>query len=296
MKSDKEKLEEFDNCLQLYISDVSKTALLSKGEEEELFKQMHKWSHCENCSVAEEREGRAARDRLIRSNLRLVIKIAKDFRNVGLDYDDLINEGNIGLMNAIGKYDLDKGAKLSYYSSFWIKQSIRRAISNKGRTIRLPVGLIESKLKVNRYIDKYENEQGKIPSPRRIAKELGLTTKKVKQILKLNFQAESLNVTVGENSEELGSLIVNEAAVNPLVFSTLKDDKKTLNGFLKSLDFRQRYIIIHRFGLNGADPQTLEVIGNKFDLTRERIRQLELCALKSLREMYKKINKNRLDE
>ena len=140
MNKNKEKQEDFDNCLSIYMGEVSNTDLLPKEEEEAFFNQMYKWSrNKKKCSNKVEREGRKARHRLIKANLRLVIKIAKEFRNVGLDYDDLINEGNIGLMNAIDKYDLDKGAKLSYYASFWIKQSIRRAISNKGRSNRAKV-------------------------------------------------------------------------------------------------------------------------------------------------------------
>lgn len=296
MEKNKEKPEEFENSLQLYMSEVADTELLSREEEGELFKKMYKWSRAKKCSARTEAKGKAARSMLIKANLRLVIKIAKEFRNVGLDYDDLINEGNIGLMNAIDKYDLEKGAKLSYYASFWIKQTIRRAISNKGRTIRLPVGVVEVKLKINKYIDKYQNEQGRDPTPRRIAKALGLTEKKVEHILSLNFQTESLNEVVGENNEEIGNIIPDKEAANPFLLFTQRDEQQTLNRFLKGLDFRQRYIIIHRFGLNGVQPQTLEIIGNKFNLTRERIRQLELCALKSLREMYKRIDKNKIAE
>ena len=127
------------SLLDIYMKEAGEIKLLTSNEEKELFKVMQKWSLNKKCSKLVERKGKEARERLITSNLRLVVKIAGQFRNIGLDYGDLINEGNIGLMNAIDKYDLDKGAKLSYYASFWIKQSIRRAISNKGRVIRLPV-------------------------------------------------------------------------------------------------------------------------------------------------------------
>jgi RNA polymerase primary sigma factor len=298
MKKNKEEREEFDNCLSIYMGEVSNTDLLSREEEISLFKRMQKWTQNKKCSAIVEKEGRRARHKIIKANLRLVIKIAKEFRNVGLDYDDLINEGNIGLMSAIEKYDLGRGAKLSYYASFWIKQSIRRAISNKGRTIRLPVGVIELKLKINKYILGYEFEHGKPPSNATISSELKVSQKKVRKMLKLNFQTESLNkeVGAGEDKQEMGNLMINKDAPNPLAICSKKDDKDTLKKFLKGLDERQRYIIIHRFGLDGSKPQTLEVIGNKFDLTRERIRQLELSALRTLREMYKKINKNNLRE
>ena len=144
--------KEETNILSLYMRDAGQEKLLTPDEEKELFGLINKWaSDKKNCSKLLESQAAAAREKLIKSNLKLVIKIAKEFRNIGLEYEDLINEGNMGLMNAIDKYDVNKGAKLSYYASFWIKQSIRRAISNKGRTIRIPVGVIESKLKVNNF-------------------------------------------------------------------------------------------------------------------------------------------------
>ena len=201
--------------------DLSSVDLLSEQEEKDLLLKVKKWKTSKRLTKKTKQEGIDARDKLIKSNLRLVIKIAKEFRNVGLDYEDLISEGNIGLTTAIDKYDLEKGAKLSYYASFWIKQNIRRAISNKGRTIRLPVGLIESKLKVQKYIEQYEKNNGKKPDVQDISKQLKIPIKKVKKIIKLSLQCQSLNAPMeeqdGHDPSELADLIVNDAATSPLV-------------------------------------------------------------------------------
>lgn len=284
------------NCLSSYMGELSKIKLLSNDESARLFEKMHRWVKSDNPSSKIIKDGKEAREKLVTSNLRLVIKIAKEFRNTGLDYEDLISEGNLGLMTAVDKYDPDKGAKLSYYSSFWIKQFIRRAISNKGRTIRLPVGLVETKLKIQRTIDEFTKESGEVPTNAQIASIADISLKKVNKIIKINLQCESLNSIISEDDSELSNVIVNEKAQSPLSYCVKSDDKGTLRAFLRGLDKRERYIIIRRFGLDGAKPETLEVIGKKFNLTRERIRQLELSALRGLRDMYKKINKSKFIE
>ncbi|MAF26137.1 RNA polymerase subunit sigma [bacterium] len=284
------------SLLDIYMKEAGEIKLLTSNEEKELFKVMQKWSLNKKCSKLVERKGKEARERLITSNLRLVVKIAGQFRNIGLDYGDLINEGNIGLMNAIDKYDLDKGAKLSYYASFWIKQSIRRAISNKGRVIRLPVGIIEAKLKVYNFISDFEANNARSPSREEISEGTKLTVAKIRKIEKLNLQTESLNSLIKDESAEMGDSLINEKSLNPLLVCSNKNEVQILNDFLKKLDKRRRYIVTRRFGLDGLKPDTLEVIGGKFNLTRERIRQLEASALKSLKEMYKKINKNNFNE
>jgi RNA polymerase primary sigma factor len=293
IKNENDEIE----SLTLYMKEAGESPLLSLEEERELVGQMQAWSlNKNNCSKKIEKAGRAARESLIKSNLRLVVKIAKQFRNIGLEYADLINEGNIGLMSAIDKYDLEKGAKLSYYSSFWIKQSIRRSISNKGRTIRLPVGVVEGKLKIHRYVDQFEQNESREPSEKEIAKGTDMPLKKVRKLMKLCLQSESLNAIVTENDDELGSLMENESSENPFLAFCDKNECEILNQFLDKLDERRRYIVIRRFGLDGSKPQTLEVIGKKFNLTRERVRQLQLSALNTLREMYKKINKNKVND
>lgn len=281
--------------LHTYMKEVDRTALLTTEEEQKLLQQIEK-SKRSDCSYYFRKKGEAARQIMIKSNLKLVIKIAKEFRNIGLDYEDIINEGNLGLMNAVEKYDLSKGAKFSYYASFWIKQSIRRAISNKGRTIRLPVGVVETKLKINRYIEEEEKASGKRPKPIQISRALDLPIVKVNNVLGVQLQSESLNEKINEENGELQHVIPDKKSISPYQKCEIKDNDEVLGGFINKLDERQRYIIIRRFGLDGDKPETLEVIGKKFDLTRERIRQLELAALRSLKEMYREINKNSLIE
>ena len=280
-------MNEEENIFQRYMDDVSKYELLSQEKEKELFEDLYELTRSnKQVHFTVRNKALKARDKLIESNLRLVIKIAKEFRNIGLDYEDLINEGNIGLIQAVDKFDLDKGAKLSYYASFWIKQAIRRAISNKGRTIRLPVAVVDLKLRVQKYIDEYESAHFSLPSARKIAKDLNVPIKKVNKILKINLQSESLNATVNDDDKELIDVVQNENSPNPLKFLIKKSGRDLLDNFLSKLDNRQRYIYILRFGLDGSKPDTLESIGKKFNLTRERIRQLELIALQNLKDMY----------
>ena len=199
--------DENESILNKYMHDVGKYDLLSPDEERELFEQMHEGIKSDGRNRKAKKRGREARERLIQSNLRLVVKIAKSFRNIGLDYEDLVNEGNIGLITAVDKFKPEKGAKLSYYSSFWIKQCIRRAISNKGRTIRLPVAVVDLKLKIYKYIEKFESKNMRKPSSQEVSDALEIPLVKVNKLLKLSLQSESLNKLVNDNNKELGGLI-----------------------------------------------------------------------------------------
>jgi len=273
--------EHNDNSLSIYMKEAGKYDLLTKEEETQLFKILH--------SKTRKKIRKEVRERIIKSNLKLVVKIAKEYRNLGLDYEDLIEEGNIGLMTAVDKFNPKKGAKLSYYASFWIKQTIRRAISNKGRTIRLPVAVVESKLKVSKYVEDYESKNDDSPTDEQIANATGLSNKKVKLLTSLGFQSDSLNRVIqteeaGEESE-LQSLIQDKSVIDPAQLFLKKDGREVLMKLVDNLEERQRYIIIHRFGLGNTERQTLETIGKKFNLTRERIRQLETAALENLRDI-----------
>ena len=276
------------DVMNAYMAEVGDLPLLSIEEEQSLFKQLK--------ASTSSKDSEDIKQKLITSNLRLVVKIANEFRGLGMEFSDLISEGNLGLMNAVDKYDSEKGAKLSYYASFWIKQCIRRAISNKARTIRTPVGMVDTKLKIQKYSELKEKETGDKPTSEQISKDLNIPLKKVNKLIKLNLSCESLNVNSGDSEVEIGDTLVNEKAICPDLLCENADARSMLNKFLSSLDGRQRYIIIRRFGLDGGKPDTLENIGKKFDLTRERIRQLELTGLRALREMYKKINREKYIE
>ena len=285
----KDKFEN-DKLLYLYMKEVGEDGVLSKDEERELFEDIDRYKSSKKPSKQMRAKYDLAKEKLIKSNLKLVIKIAKEYRNLGLDFPDLINEGNLGLMNAVEKFDSSKGTKLSYYASFWIKQSIRRSISNKGRTIRLPVAVVDSKLKINKFIEQYTSDNNKEPTAKQISVATKMPLKKVLSLTKLSLSSPSLDEKVDEESDkDLMSTIEDDHFDSPIVRLMITDDENILNKLLGRLPQRERYIIIHRFGLGGRETKTLEVIGQEFNLTRERIRQLEISALEKLRDMYKKI-------
>lgn len=290
--------EHNEDILASYIRDACNSPLLKKEEEERLAKLVRKWLDNPRAGEGVRKVGKEAKEKLILSNLKLVVKIAKDYRNLGLDFIDLISEGNLGLMCGVDKYYPSKGAKLSYYASFWIKQYIRRAISNKGRNVRLPITTIDAKLKVLNFIDKFEMDNSRLPTNKEISYGLKMHISRVNKLSEVNFQSRSLNERVlhGDGREEFGNLLEDKTKKTPLEEIIISDEASILNAFLEKLNDKQKYIIQHRFGLGGAKPRTLEYIGKKFSLTRERIRQIEAAALKSLKEMYRKIDKKNIRE
>jgi RNA polymerase primary sigma factor len=284
-------MENNKDILNIYMKEAASEKLLSKDEEIKLASLVRKWLDSPRPGKVMRRNGEEARDKLIKSNLKLVIKIAKDYRNLGLEYSDLIAEGNLGLVQGVEKYDPTKGSKFSYYASFWIKQSIRRAISNKGRTIRLPVGVIDKKIKILKYKNNFLEKNFEEPTNEEVAEGVGMPLDKVESLSKLAFQSKSLNekISADHSSTELEEILEDSQVESPFRVFLHKDEETLLNKFLKKLDIRQQYIIKYRFGLGDVEPETLESIGKKFNLTRERIRQLEGAALVSLRGMYAKI-------
>ena len=285
--------EEDSRIIQLYYQEASEANLLSREEEVELFKIMHKWSHNKKAGQATRKNGIAARDTLIRSNLRLVIKIAKEFRGSGLDLADLINEGNAGLIKGVDKFELGKGAKLSHYAGFWIRQSIMRALANQGRTIRLPQGAVQQKISIIKFIQEYENKNGKRPSNKQIANKLKLTVERVILLNESSLKVASLNSPISndnseEESKEMGDAIADEKFAIPDEVAMLNNDNILLYECLEKLDHRERYIISKRFALDCPKGETLEVIGEKFGVTRERIRQVESQAMRKLKGLLRK--------
>jgi len=288
------KNESYDGSLSSYMKEAGQYALLNREEENSLSALIRRWVDSPRPSKAMKSKGEEAKNLLIKSNLRLVIKIAKQYRNLGLDFSDLIAEGNLGLIESTTKFKTEKGAKFSYYASFWIKQSIRRAISNKGRTIRLPVAVIDAKIKIIKFIDGFKLMNFRDPTEEEVSEKVGLPAAKVKFLSGLNFQSKSLNEKLDKENDsgaEVENTIENIESDNPYKVFMEKDDTVLLNKFLRRLDERQQYIIKYRFGLGDVESKTLEAIGTQFNLTRERIRQLESIALDNLRVMYKKIKK-----
>jgi RNA polymerase primary sigma factor len=258
--------------MHLYMREMGQVPLLTIEEEIQLAAQI-------------QRGNEEARQHMIRANLRLVVKIAREYEGLGLPLLDLINEGNIGLMKAVDKFDPAKGAKFSTYSSWWIKQSIRRAIANQAKTIRLPSHVIEKLCRLRKAAIKLQEELGREPSNDELAEEVGLPAKKVASLRLAAIRPASLEMSLGEDeTSRLVDLVPDERAENP--FREL-DDKNTtglLRELIQRLDQREARILRYRFGLDGGSEKTLEEVGRYFGVTRERIRQLQNAALVKLRK------------
>ncbi len=224
-----------------------------------------------------------ARKKLISHNLKLVVKIAYDYSSYGVDIMDLVGEGNIGLMKAVERFNPEKGGKLSTYAAWWIKQSIKRALANQGKTIRLPVHMIEKISKMRRIESLLSEELGRDPSNEELAEELGINRAKLAHMKRMALNPKSFDAPVGEDATELGELIGDSRANMSDVELEKKDLLEKLDDLLEVLDKRERQIIDARFGLGGIKPKTLEEVGLDFGITRERVRQLQNIALKKLK-------------
>jgi RNA polymerase primary sigma factor len=231
-----------------------------------------------------------ARNTLINANLRLVVKIAQEFTGYGLSLMDLIEEGNIGLMKAVDRFKPEKGGKLSTYASWWIKQGIKRSLANQGKTIRLPVHLVEKIGKVRRLSAKLAEELGREPTDDEISEITGIPVSKLEMMREANIPTISLNLPAyDDNKETIGESIKDENAEDPAVALLKKDLLNKIPELLKELNKRDREIIIYRYGLNGGKERTLEEVGEKFGITRERVRQLQNLALQLMRDiLFKK--------
>jgi RNA polymerase primary sigma factor len=228
--------------------------------------------------------GQQARQKMIRANLRLVVKIAQDYAGYGLPLLDLISEGNIGLMRAVDRFEPSKGAKLSTYAAWWIKQAVKRALANQGKTIRLPVHLTDKISRLRRISTQLSEEFGREPTDEELAEELGISPAKVSQLRSAAIRPASLNATVGDSDgSELGELVSDESARTPDELVENLDITRNVLSFLDILDARERKILTLRYGLDGNRALTLEEVGEQFNVTRERIRQLQNIALRKIR-------------
>ncbi len=264
--------------LNIYMREISRTPLLTREEERELgFKTLA--------------GDPAARDRMIRSNLRLVVKIAKDYSNYGLPLADLIAEGNVGLMKAVERFHPDKGAKFSTYGAWWIKQCIKRALANQGKTIRMPVHAIEKVSKLRRIHTQLFEELGREPTIEEIAGEAAIDPAKAAMLLEAAIRPVSLDAPVGYDgdSASYGDLIADVGATAPDHELFHQDLLDQLDELMEPLDKRERNIIIKRFGLNGKRSRTLEQVGKDFGVTRERIRQLQNVAIAKMRQSLQRM-------
>ena len=260
-----------DEPIKMYLREIGQIPLLSYEEEID---------YAQRVLNGEEE----AKQKLIESNLRLVVSIAKKHTNRGLKMLDLIQEGNMGLMKAVEKFEYEKGFKFSTYATWWIRQAITRAIADQGRTIRIPVHMIETINKIKKESRIILQETGKEPTAEELAKKLELPVEKVKSILEMNQDPISLETPVGsEEDSELGDFVEDYKFANPYDATTRVLLKEQLDEVLKTLNDREEMVLRYRYGLDDGSQKTLEEVGKIFNVTRERIRQIEVKALRKLR-------------
>jgi len=260
-----------DDPVRMYLKEIGKVALLSAEEEVRLATKM---------SAGDEE----ARRRMAEANLRLVVSIAKRYVGRGMMFLDLIQEGNLGLIKAVEKFDYTKGYKFSTYATWWIRQAITRAIADQARTIRIPVHMVETINKVIRVSRQLLQELGHDPSPEEIAEEMGIPVEKVRDILKIAQEPVSLETPIGEEEDShLGDFIPDEDASEPAEAASFTLLREQLMGVLSTLTPREAKVLRLRFGIEDGRTRTLEEVGKEFNVTRERIRQIEAKALRKLR-------------
>jgi RNA polymerase primary sigma factor len=258
------------DSLRLYLREIGKVPLLTADQEVYLAKRI-------------ERGDMGAKTHMIEANLRLVVSIAKSYLGRGLSFLDLIQEGSLGLIRAVEKFDYRKGYKFSTYATWWIRQAVTRAIADKARTIRIPVHMVEKLNKVVHIERQLVQRLGREPQPDEIAHELEMTTEEVREILRMAQLPVSLEKPIGEEEEsELGDFVQDEQAESPFDTASVQLRREDIEKALDSLPERERKVIELRFGLTGAQPCTLEEVGRAFGVTRERIRQIENNTLKRL--------------
>jgi len=261
------------DSLQLFLKDIGKVDLLTAAQEVELAKRIERGEH-------------RAKQEMVEANLRLVVSIAKRYRNQGLPFLDLIQEGTIGLVRAAEKFDHRKGFKFSTYATWWIRQAVARALADKGRTIRMPVHIVEKLNKIVRSERKLRAELGREPTSAEIAREVELTSDEVEQIRRSSQAPVSLEKPVGDEEEsEFGHFLTDESEPLPEEAAEVELRKATLVRVLGTLSMRERRVLELRYGLNGEHPCTLDEVGRAFNVTRERIRQIENQSLKKLRAL-----------
>lgn len=257
--------------VRMYLKEIGRISLLSPEEELVL---------SERVAAGDE----VAKSELAESNLRLVVSIAKRYVGRGLLFLDLIQEGNIGLMKAVDKFDSDKGYKFSTYATWWIRQAITRALADQARTIRVPVHMVETINKMSRIQRQLTLELNREPSEEELAKKMGISVEKVREVIKISQEPVSLETPIGEEDDShLGDFIKDESSMSPEEYATNEILKEEIKSVLMTLQVREQEVLELRFGLVDGTCHTLEEVGKKFNVTRERIRQIEAKALRKLR-------------
>ena len=272
------------DVLQLYLREIGQVKLLTPQEEIELAKRI-------------KRGDKRARERMIKANLRLVVKIARDYEGMGLPLLDLINEGNIGLMKGVERFDPKKGAKLSTYASWWIKQSIKRALANQSKTIRLPVHVVDKVTHIRRAEMKLREAFDRDPTDEELAHELDLDPRRIGQYRQASKAPVSLDSPIGDDeSERISEIVADPGAAAPFDRLIKETDTQLMREVLATLDQRENTILTMRFGLTDGTQRTLEEIGGRLGVTRERIRQIQEQALRKLRAKMEEQDRPALEE
>jgi len=261
-----------DDSVRIYLQQIGKIPLLSSEQEYELAKKIF------------EEHDEFSKDVLVNANLRLVVSIAKKYIGRGLSFLDLIQEGNMGLMKAAGRFDYSKGYKFSTYATWWIRQAITRALADQARTIRVPVHMVETINKMSRIQRQLTLELNREPSEEELAKKMGISVEKVREVIKISQEPVSLETPIGEEDDShLGDFIKDESSMSPEEYATNEILKEEIKSVLMTLQVREQEVLELRFGLVDGTCHTLEEVGKKFNVTRERIRQIEAKALRKLR-------------
>ena len=262
---------QIDDPVRMYLKEIGRVPLLSAEEEKELAERMAQGDE-------------EAKNKLVEANLRLVVSIAKRYVGKGMFFLDLIQEGNIGLMKAVDKFDYEKGFKFSTYATWWIRQAITRAIADQARTIRIPVHMVETIHKVSRYSRQMLQELGREATAEEIGEKMGISAEKVREIMKIAQDPVSLETPIGEEEDShLGDFIPDDDARQPSDIASATILREVIERELHTLTPREEHVIKLRFGLYDGRSRTLEEVGKEFDITRERIRQIEAKALRKLR-------------
>ena len=262
-----------DKGIKIYLREIGQTELLTPAEEVKLARRIR-------------RGDEAARQLMIRANLRLVVKIAHDYAQYGLPLLDLISEGNIGLMKAVERFNPKKGSKLSTYAAWWIKQAIKRALANQSKTIRLPAHLVDKISRMRRAERKFSQAHGREPTAEELAPLLEISPTTVRYWQTVALKPSSLNAPIGDDdSAEYGDIIGDDRNRNPVDEISDRQLREEMESLLDRLNKREREILMYRYGLRGVTPETLEIVGRRFKITRERVRQIQNAAIGRLREM-----------
>jgi len=266
-----------NTAFNLYLREVGQTPLLTIEEENKLAARIKKGD-------------KKAREQMIKANLRLVVKIAREYEDYGMPLLDLINEGNMGLMKAVERFDPSKGAKLSTYSAWWIKQAIKRALANQSKTIRLPIHVVDKLFHMRKASVKLQEEFGREPTDEELGEELGMSARKVAQFRTAAIRPASLEAPLGDDdTSRIADVVRDESASTPYEHLEGKTNVELMQDLVKTLPTREADILRYRFGLDGDQERTLEEVGEKFGVTRERIRQIQNIALARLRKEIEKL-------